>query len=110
MKNLKKIWASRKQIFEGVANSLIKKVEIENIARERMNICLTCPLLDVKGDKCLVPGTAPCCGDCGCKLGLKTRSLSSECTHPDGPRWEAILDQAEEDKLYNDINYNPDKS
>lgn len=110
MINLKKVWASRKQILEGVTNTLVKKQEIENIARKRMDICLTCPILDIKGDKCLMPGTAPCCGECGCKLAFKTRSLSSECPHPDGPRWEAILDQAEEDKLYADINYNPDKS
>jgi hypothetical protein len=75
-----------------------------------MDVCLTCPILDTKGDKYLIPGTAPCCGECGCKLSFKTRSLSSECPHPDGPRWEAVLDQTEEDKLYADINYNPDKS
>jgi hypothetical protein len=48
----------------------------------------------------MVAGTAPCCneklGGCGCSLGFKTRSLSSEC--PKG-HWKAELTQEEEDKL-----------
>ena len=74
-----------------------------------MSVCMNCPLIDTEGSKCMVPGTAPCCSACGCKLGFKTRSLSSECAHPDGPRWQAILKTEEEDKLYQDINYNPDQ-
>lgn len=107
--NLRKIWESRKQILEGVANNMFKSEHVEEIAKERMTICEGCPLIDLKGDKCMIPGTAPCCSECGCKLGYKTRSLSSECPHPEGPKWEAILDQAEEDKLYSDINYDPEK-
>lgn len=109
MNKLKEIWNHRKQILEGVGNALFKKAEIEKVAVDRMSICMTCPLIDEKGDKCMVPGTAPCCSACGCKLAFKTRSLSSECAHPDGPKWEAVLDQAEEDKLYQEINYNPDQ-
>lgn len=73
-----------------------------------MAICQACPLIDLKGDKCMVPGTAPCCSECGCKLSFKTRSLSSECPHPEGMKWEAVLTTEEEDKLYNDINYDPE--
>jgi len=43
-----------------------------------------------------VKGTAPCCNECGCSLGFKTRSLSSDC--PLG-KWEAIVTEEEEDKL-----------
>ncbi len=108
--NLKEIWNHRKEILEGVGNAVFKTEKIEAIASNRMNICNTCPLLDTTGEKCMVPGTQPCCSACGCKLAFKTRSLSSECAHPDGPKWTAVLEQAEEDKLYQDINYNPDKS
>jgi len=96
------------QILEGVKNTIFKKNHIEFIASERMKICEACPLIDKEGSKCLVPGTAPCCGACGCKLAFKTRSLSSECPHPEGSRWESILTDEEQDKLYEEINYNPE--
>lgn len=105
---LKRIWHNKEKILEGVRNSVFKQEHIEKIAEERMSVCLNCPLIDMKGDKCAIPGTAPCCSACGCKLSLKTRSLSSECAHPEKPKWNAVLSQDDEDKLYNDINYNPD--
>lgn len=108
-KKIKEIWEHRKQILEGVGNSVFKKAKIEEIAFDRMSICEQCPLVDKEGSKCMISGTAPCCSVCGCKLAFKTRSLSSECPHPDGPKWEAVLEQDEEDKLYKDINYNPDQ-
>lgn len=37
----------------------------------------------------MVKGTQPCCGECGCSLSLKLRSMDSECPHPDGPKWGA---------------------
>ena len=107
--SLKQIWTHRKQIFEGIHNSLFKKDLVEKIAAERMLICKGCPLIDLTGEKCVVPGTQPCCGACGCKLSLKTRSLSSECEHPDGPLWPAIMEGDEQDKLYKEIDYDPDK-
>lgn len=56
-----------------------------------------------------MPGTQPCCEVCGCKLSFKTRSLASECPHPDGSKWVAQMTQEEEDKYYKEINYNPDQ-
>ena len=106
--DLKTIWKNKMQILEGVKNSIFKKDHIEFIASERMKICQACPLIDLKGNKCMVPGTAPCCGACGCKLAFKTRSLSSECAHPDKPKWESILTDEEQDKLYEEIKYNPE--
>ena len=106
--DLKTIWKNKMKILEGVKNTLFKKDNVEFIAAERMKICEACPLIDREGSKCMVPGTAPCCGACGCKLAFKTRSLSSECAHPDKPKWEAILTDEEQDKLYEEINYNPD--
>jgi len=73
-------------------------------------ICNECPSLDKTGDNCLMAGTQPCCSICGCKLAFKTRSLSSECPHPDGPKWKATMTEEEQDKYYKEINYNPDKS
>ena len=109
IKKLKTIWKNRKLIWQGLWYTLRRKEEIEAIAFERMSICETCPLLDREGTKCMVPGTAPCCSACGCKLSFKTRSLSSECADPDGPRWKAHITPEEEDKLYLEIDYNPDQ-
>jgi hypothetical protein len=99
-KNIIKIWKSKGQILEGITNSIFKKEDVEEIAQQRMQICNECDLLDVQGEGCMVPGTAPCCnekkGGCGCSLSLKTRALSSDC--PLG-KWEAILTEEEEDKL-----------
>lgn len=107
--SLKQIWDQKMKILEGAKNAIFKTDAIEFVAQERMKICNECPLIDKEGTKCMIPGTAPCCGACGCKLSLKTRSMSSECAHPDGPKWEAVTSPEEEDKLYNDIEYNPDE-
>ena len=94
MKNtLKLIWQNRKQILEGITNSIIRDETIEEIARLRYSICDECEL---KGKKCAVKGTAPCCNECGCSLTFKTRSLASEC--PLG-KWDAIATVEEEDAL-----------
>src|SRR5688572_10895649 len=103
------IWRNRSQIIEGVKNTYFKRKYIEKIAEARMKICSDCPLIDREGSKCMIPGTQPCCGECGCKLRFKTRSLSSECPHPDGPKWDSILKPEEEDKIYGDIGFNPDE-
>lgn len=88
------------QIIEGVKNKIFKKEHVEAEAALRWAICKACPLLDTKGDKCLVPGTQPCCSDCGCSLSLKTRSLSSSC--PQG-HWKALMTKETENKVINSI-------
>jgi hypothetical protein len=98
--NIIRIWKNKGQILEGIKNSIFKREDIELIATERMNICRACKLYDTFGEGCMVPGTEPCCnqnlGGCGCSLGFKTRSLSSEC--PKG-YWKAEMSQQEEDQL-----------
>jgi len=91
--NLKKIWDNRKQIYEGIKNATIRDAFVEDIAAKRMAICNECPS---KGNKCEVPGTAPCCNECGCSLSFKTRALSADC--PLG-EWKALMSENEEDKL-----------
>lgn len=90
------IWKMKGKILEGIKNNVFKKEHVEEIAESRFAICNICSHLDTKGDKCAVPGTQPCCGDCGCKLDWKTRSLSSEC--PKG-FWKAVLSEAEDAAL-----------
>jgi hypothetical protein len=92
------IWKHRKQIMEGIKNSIIRDNFVEKVAEERMMICHTCIRKDVDGKSCLVPGTAPCCNLCGCSLEFKTRSLSSAC--PD-LKWKALISEEDEDKLDN---------
>ena len=94
MKNtLKLLWKNRKEILEGITNSVIRDETIEEIAALRYNLCNECPS---KGGECAVKGTGPCCGECGCSLSFKTRSLASDC--PLG-KWKAIATVEEEDKL-----------
>jgi len=101
LNNTIKIWKERNKIFEGVRNNIFKKEHIEEIAFSRNEVCVKCPFLDVKGDKCAVIGTQPCCSQCGCSLKLKTRSLSSAC-----PKefWSAVTTEQEEDLIRQSIN------
>jgi len=101
MENLIKIWKSRNQIAEGVKNNIFKTKHVEDIAFFRNEICRVCEFIDTTGAKCAVPGTQPCCGECGCSLKLKTRSLSSDC-----PRgfWKAELTEEEEAIVNQQLN------
>lgn len=96
MGNLIRIWKSRNQIFEGIKNNIFKKKHVEDIAFFRNEICKVCEFIDFEGSKCAVPGTQPCCSECGCSLKLKTRSLSSDC--PKG-FWLAEMTAEEEKEL-----------
>lgn len=96
MGKLGKIWKNRKQIMEGVKNSIIRDAFVEKVAEERRKICDDCIRKDDEGKSCVVPGTQPCCNLCGCSLSFKTRSLSSDC--PD-LRWHAVISEEDEDKL-----------
>lgn len=84
------------QIMEGIKNKIFKKEHVEAEAALRWSICKECSFLDTKGSKCMMPGTQPCCSDCGCSLSLKTRALSSEC--PKG-KWPALMTEKEEELL-----------
>lgn len=96
MKSLITIWKQKGQILEGIANSIFSRQDIEIIAEHRMAICDDCDKMDRKGEHCLVPGTKPCCGECGCSLNFKTRALSSSC--PLG-KWNAEVTEAEEAQI-----------
>lgn len=96
MGKLGKIWENRKQIMEGVKNSIIRDAFVEKVAAERREICNGCIRKDDEGKSCVMPGTQPCCNLCGCSLSFKTRSLSSDC--PD-LRWHAVISEEDEDKL-----------
>lgn len=100
MKNAIKIWKSKGQIIEGIKNNIFKNDHVEEIALERQNICDECTS---KGDKCVMPGTGPCCNECGCSLKLKLRSLSSNCPLN---KWKEILTFDEEYALQQKLNEN----
>ena len=98
--NIIRIWKAKGLILEGVANSIFKKEDVEQIAHQRMQICIKCACYDVQGTGCAMPFTQPCCnnnmGGCGCSLSLKTRALSSSCPLD---FWHAELTKEEEDKI-----------
>jgi len=93
MSKISKIWKQRNKIMEGIKNALVRDKYVETIHDKRMKICNACEFM---GDKCMVPGTGPCCNDCGCSLSFATRSLSYDC--PKG-KWKAVLSQEQEDEL-----------
>jgi len=95
MNLLTQIWQERHKILEGIKNSIIRDEFVEEVATLRNKQCTDCPS---KGTECALPGTAPCCNECGCSLAFKTRSLSSSC--PLG-KWEALMTEEEEDALDN---------
>lgn len=101
MGNLIRIWKNRNQIAEGIKNNVFKKKHVEDIAFYRNEICRFCEFLDAKGSTCAVPGTQPCCSECGCSLAFKTRSLASEC--PKG-FWGAEVTDKEEEEILKQIN------
>ena len=77
---------------------------MEFIATQRNTICHMCIYIDLEGKKCAMPGTQPCCAECGCSLKFKTRSLSASC--PKG-YWSAELSDEEADALHESINKKP---
>ena len=103
-KGITQVWKNRKHILEGIKNNIFKKEHIEKIAAERIKLCLQCVEIDREGSKCLMPGTQPCCGKCGCSLAFKLRDLSSACGDEDSPRWDAILTEEEHENLKKKLN------
>lgn len=101
--NLIQIYKERNKIIEGLKNKIFKKEHIEIIYNERMSICLECDSLDIEGKNCTVPGTQPCCSECGCSLGLKGRSLSSECPLD---KWKAVVNNFESMLINKSIQLN----
>lgn len=100
MANPIRIWKNRGLIMEGIKNNMFKTAHVENISFFRNEICKSCEFIDKTGGSCAVPGTHPCCSECGCSLTFKTRSLSSDC--PKG-FWKAELTEAEETALLKQI-------
>jgi hypothetical protein len=96
--SLKEIWKNRKQIMEGITNSIIRDEFVEEIAAERLAICNTCEFKDDVGESCALTGSQPCCSICGCAFKFKTRALSSECPEE---KWKAVVTEEDEDKLDN---------
>jgi hypothetical protein len=94
--SLKEIWKNRKQIIEGITNSIVKDEFVEHVSELRMEICNVCPDKDIEGKECVMPGTQPCCSLCGCSLSFKTRSLSTSCP---AKKWASIVSEKKEDQL-----------
>tara|TARA_B100001778_G_C18489445_1_gene584354 strand:+ start:414 stop:836 length:423 start_codon:yes stop_codon:yes gene_type:complete len=88
------------QIAEGIKNRVFKKDDVEMVAKMRFQECKLCPFNDKAGTSCAVPGTQPCCSECGCSLGLKLRALSASC--PVG-RWKEIMPEEMENELKKQI-------
>lgn len=104
MSALGKIWKYRKEILDGVANTVVKKAFVETVYAHRLEICKECEEWD--GD-CLVPGSGPCCGACGCSGKFKLRSMSSVCglaQKGKEPKWFPVLSQKHDDEFLGDLD------
>lgn len=96
IQKIKTIWKNKRLILEGLIGYYFLKKKHKKIADYRLGVCKACPLFDTAGAKCLVSGTQPCCGSCGCSLNYKVNSMSSSC--PEG-YWDALMTEEEEDDL-----------
>ena len=79
-----------KQILEGWTNTIIKKDNVEEVARVRMMICNNCVYQSENAKKVsnytsIRPDIH--CTECGCPLISKTRSLATSCPKE---KWKAI--------------------
>lgn len=102
MNKLLEIFQNRKLIWDGLKNNLIKSEHIEALYLDRNAICNKCPYMIEKGDKqCSIPGTDPCCPECGCSLAVKLRSPNAEC--PKG-FWKAVMTDQEAQLLNTNLN------
>ena len=99
--DIKSVIKNRNLILEGVKNSLIKKEDVEKIAKERSIVCDVCPVKSINSlgkeicdsEKQDVDyNTGKMGNGCGCYLHLKQRSLHSSCPLH---KWEALTDDAE---------------
>lgn len=59
------------EILNGIYNKFIREEDVEVIAKERSKVCDSCEHVIQKPIRR--------CGECGCVLSLKTRSIKSEC-------------------------------
>ena len=98
-----------KEIIEGWRNDLIPpkdlKDMIEEVAKERLEICAGCPF---QSDNAKKNGHTSIrfdlhCISCGCPLKKKTKSLSSEC--PQG-KWLAVTNDADRYEIEKTIKEN----
>ena len=95
------------QIFEGIKNKIFKKEDVEKVARLRWQECISCEFFDPSGKKCAMPGSQPCCSECGCSLSIKLRALSSGC--PKG-KWKAVMNKKAEMELKKQLKEKKDAS
>ena len=96
MSLLIRAWKNKGAILEGIKNNVFKKEHVEQIYDHRLEICKGCDSMDESGDHCAIPGTSPCCAECGCSFSIKLRSLSAEC---DLKKWKAETSELEEDAI-----------
>lgn len=101
---LMEAFKNRRAIWEGLRNNIFKQEHVEAVYESRLDICKDCEFVKEKGTElCAVPGTGPCCPECGCSWSVKLRSLSASC--PRG-KWDAVLTEQEEQLL--NLNLNED--
>lgn len=96
-RKIKRIIKSNSQIAKGLFNSIIIKVKVEQIAKERLLICRknSCGYYDKDGKSDMAIGNMgkETCAICGCILKVKTRVPECSCALDEiekKPLWDSV--------------------
>lgn len=92
-------------IYEGWKNHLFPKEElkelINKVAKERIEICRTCPLHSSKHNTPLRFDEH--CTHCGCTLSAKTKCLSCKCPID---KWDSVISEEQEEEINSEDGQN----
>lgn len=92
-----------KQIAEGIYNSTFIKEAVEEVAKERMDICNECLYNSKNSLNPFIFMFPKYCRECKCNLKWKTHSMSASCPLS---KWEAQLESDEESNEIDKITGN----
>ena len=105
MKKLSNIWKNKWKILQGIRYTWFPNKYVEKIAEIRTKVCESnqCGFYNKAGDlPIVVVKGSPSCGQCGCRISYKSRSLSAWCSLKEEgkyPLWDAELTEEQEKKF-----------
>lgn len=97
-------------LLEGAWNSVFVKESIEEVHKERLQMCEKCVynstvMKEQTNYKTFRPDFH--CTLCGCNLDMKTRCMACECPIQ---KWRALISEEEENMITSKLNNNEHKS
>lgn len=94
MNLIRKAWKNKKQIVEGLTNTIFHKPALDTIISQRLQQCRNCNFYSENAKKTGYKTRRPDihCINCGCNIELKTSCMSCSCPLSP-PKWESIPSQ-----------------